>query len=311
MAASSMCPAGPTSAPCVWVDRQGREESLALAPAAYEAAAVSPDGSRVVVEIADQQNADVWVSEVGRGTLSRVTNDPARDRRPLWAPDGQRVVFESNREGPVGLFWKNTDGTGEAERLMTSDATRGLRPYSWSPDGETLLFFHGGPGGGDIGTLSMEGERTWELLIGDNVRETHPALSPDGAWLAYSSGDTGQEEVYVQRYPSLGGRRQISTGGGNQPVWSPDGGELFYRSLDGTGLMVVPIDTEPAFTPGDPELVFEGQYFNRAQRTYDISPDGRRFLMIKTATQGDGDASPDIIVVQNWHQELLERVPGP
>ena len=236
----------------VWVDRDGREELLPLAPGGYTRARVSPDGTRIAVEMDGLEGSDVWLSDVIRGTLSILTPDPARDQRPLWTPDGARVVFESSRDGSLGLFWKDADGTGDAERLVTVEDGRQFAPQQWSPDGNELLFNYVAPNTGrDIAVLSVEGDRSWRPLLNSPADEGTPALTPDGAWIAYTSNETGQEEVYMERFPDLGNKRQISTGGGQSPMWSTDGRELFYRNLDGS-MMVVPIATEPALTLGTP-----------------------------------------------------------
>ena len=244
----------------VWVDRDGREEPLALDPGGYNWPRVSPDGSRVAVEMFNpEEGNDVWTSDVARGTLSILTPDPAADRNPLWTPDGERVVFRSDRE-PQGLFWKAADGRGAVEPLLTGDDAQPLTflvPYDWSPDGNELIINYVGlDGSRDIGVLSMDGERAWQPLLNSAAIEAEPALSPDGAWIAYSSDETGQAEVYVERFPDLGNRELISTGGGRDPVWSPDGSELFYRDLSRSRMMVVPIDTEPSLTLGTPTVLY-------------------------------------------------------
>ena len=160
----------------------------------------------------------------------------------------------------------------------------------------------------------MEGDRAMELLLDTEFAEAAAAVSPDGGWIAYHSNETGESEVYVQRFPTLGGKQTISTDGGGQPLWSPDGRELFYRGP--RGMMVVPVlETAPAFRAGDAEVLFETQYcFARATRTYDIDPDGRRFLMVKEgAPTDDPDASdqPQIVLVENWFEELERLVPIP
>ena len=190
---------------------------------------------------------------MARGTRSILTPDPADDQGPLWSPEGDRVVFRSDRE-PQGLFWKAADGRGAVEPLLAGEAVQQLSflsPDDWSFDGTALVFSYTAPEtNDDIGILSMDGERAWQPLLSSAANEDTPALSPDGAWIAYASNETGQLEVYVERFPDLGDKEQISTGGGRGPVWSHDGSELFYRDLSGARMMVVAIGTEPTLTLG-------------------------------------------------------------
>jgi serine/threonine-protein kinase len=235
------------------------------------------------------------------------------DHNPLWTPDGERVVFGSNREGSWGLFWMKADGTGEVERLMTDDqVVASLSPYSWSPDAKMLVFHGIYPGRApDIGVLSME-DRAAELRFQTEFVEAYAAVSPDGRWLAYMSNRSGQFEVYVERFPELGARRTISTGGGSVPLWSPDGRELFYLEPSGTQLMAVPVTTGRDFNAGTPKVLFEGAFYIRpGSSAYDITPDGKRFLIISQGTASTTESSepPNIIVVQNWLEELKRLVP--
>ena len=184
-----------------------------------------------------------------------------------------------------------------------------IEPDAWADDGQTLLFFEsGGSRRTDIGLLSMEGERTAEPFIAPEFSEAGAAMSPDGGWIAYHSDETGQDEIYVEQFPGLGGKQIISTDGGAQPLWSPDGRELFYRGP--RGMMVVPVETDPTFSAGDPDVLFEQQYYvDRSRRTYDLAPDGR-FLMVKESSAGDGEGpAAQIILVQNWFEELKRLVP--
>ena len=267
---------------------------------------MSPDGSRVVVDILNVENRDVWVAEAARGTLSKVTTDATRDTRPIWTPDGQRVVFASQGEGGWGFFSKSADGTGLVEKLHIGE-TNALVAAGWSSDGATLVFAYRGPGSpGDIGMLSMDSDEAWQPLLQTEANEGDPAISPDGKWIAYTSDETGQAEVYVERFPDLGQRRQISTAGGAQPVWSPDGRELFYLSDE--AMMVVAVETGPTFTLGTSEILFESSgYFQGRNRAYDIAPDGQRFLMIKL--RDVSQVSSQINIVVNWTEELERLVP--
>ena len=296
----------------VWVDREGGETPLASPLLGYTRPRVSPDGTRVAVDVGDGGSSDIWIHDLERGTEAILTTDATTDRAPLWTPDGERVVFFSNRNGPSALFSKLADTPGEAELVMVgSGGTTFIEPIAWSADGLTLVFWDFGAGNQDIGLLSMEGDRASEPLLATESRETGPSISPDGNWIAYASDETGQSEVYVQRFPGLGDKEPISTDGGQQPLWSPDGSELFYRGP--RGMMAVPVDTEPTFSAGDPEVLFEQQYsYFRQDRTYDVAPDGR-FLMIKEgATTDDGSApTAQITVVLNWFEELQRLVPSP
>ena len=295
----------------VWVDRAGQEEPTAVPEAEYVWARVSPDGDRVASHSVERDNTDVWISELARGTRIRLTTDLAADSRPLWTQDGERIVFASDRGGSWGLYARAADGTGVVEHLVTVEDVISLRPYGWSPDGNVLLFDYR-TDSRDIGLLRMNNGGAWEPLLQTDANEGQPALSPDGEWLAYASNETGQFEIYVQQFPDLGGRRQISTGGGIDPLWSSDGTELFYYSVPPTAMMVVAIGREPTFAVGNPEVVFEQRYYRRQRdgRQHSIAPDSTRFLMVKgVGATNDTDAPGQIVVVQNWHQELLERVP--
>jgi len=289
----------------VWVDQEGREEPLAAEPLAYSNPRVSPDGTKVAVEVLREGGGfDIWIWDFARETLTRLTFGAESNRYPFWTPDGLRVAFSSNRGGAHNLFWKAADGTGAAERLIESPYPQ--YPHSFSPDGTRLVFRETSPeSSADLGLLDLDGERSSGPLLATEFDEVNPELSPDGHWLAYESNASGQAEVYVRPFPNVDeGRWQISTGGGGKPVWGPDGLELFYSSRDGS-LMAVSVESDPEFAAGNPEILFEAQ-----SRNYDIAPDGQRFLMVKPGATGEPYAGLNQIhVVLNWHQELLEKVP--
>jgi len=293
----------------VWVDRQGREEPLpGLEPGGYESFRLSPDGSRLALDFGRSR---LWTYDIARGVRNPLTTESGvSDTNPVWTPDGTRIVF--NRGSTLLLM--AADGTGAPEELLTRETSR-LIPESWSPDGTQLLFISvgGGRGGSDIELLSMDDERTVEAFIETDQVEGHPTISADGQWVAYHSDVSGRQEVYVQRFPTLGDRQQISTAGGRAPLWSPDGRELFYRSIDGRQVLGVPVTMGTTFTAGIPELLFEGAYLPPAGvvRPYDLTLDGERFLMAKIGAAGDVGRSPELTVVLNWFEELKERVPVP
>ena len=215
----------------VWVDRDGDEELLPTPVSGYFTLSLSRDGTRAASASQDDAgNRDVWISELARGTLTRLTTDEAFDGNPLWSRDGRRVAFTSNRNGKPEVFWQAADGSGSAEPLLTMDeAVTEIYPYDWTPDGATLFVHARFPATGyDIGMVSLEGPGTWEPLIQTAANERSPALSPNGRWLAYNSDVTGRNQVYVQRFPELEDRQPISVVGGFSPRWSADGRELFY-----------------------------------------------------------------------------------
>ena len=309
----------------VWVDHDGQEEFLDVPAAVYVRPRVSPEGTRVAAEIDEGGTSSIWIADATRGTLSRVTSEAANDYSPVWTPDGQQVVFTSDRDGELGFFRKSADGTGEVERLATMEGAGILRAYGWSPDGNSLVFNMNRPDvetGADIGPLSMEGERSWVQLLESEVDELEPAISPDGQWIAYGSNDTGRNEVYVQRFPDLGERQQISTEGGIDATWSPDGQALFYLGTRGGGgpdeMAVVTIDPGPPLSVGNPEVLFDDTPYARPPgegRQYDIAPDGQRFLMLsrQDASEAGAVVSPQINVVSAGSRNSLSgsRCPKP
>ena len=288
----------------VWVDRQGVAEPLPAPPRHYEYPRLSPDAQRVAVGI--QRN--VWVYDVARNSLSRLTFEGV-NAVPAWSPDARRVAFLSSRErpgNPGNMFWQMADGSGGVERLTTSDYQNAAA--SFSPDGQLLAFTESNPDTGrDIWVLNLADRETHPFLQA-RYEETAPKFSPDGNWMAYSSDESGRREVYVQPYPSPGGKWQISTNGGQEPVWNPEGGELFYVSGSSMMAVAIDIDMESGFTPGTPQMLFEGRYVPTgfSLPNYDVSPDGQRFLMVKPV--GTGGAT-QINVVLNWTEELKRLAP--
>jgi serine/threonine-protein kinase len=296
----------------VWVDREGREEPVAAAPQFYTSVQLSPDGQRVVTQVGVGDASDLFVYDLARDTPLPFTFSPAADDYPMWTPNGRRIVWSSERDGVRDIVWKAADGTGQVEHLTTSENYQA--PFSWSADGQTLVILELRPETGpDIGALSMDGEGTIDwLLEGDGI-EAYPDVSPDGRWMAYTTNETGQNEVFVTPFQDAGTERWIvSRAGGFAPQWGPDGRELFFQAYDGT-IMAVTYETEPIFRPGIPVPVVDGPYLigtPALPRAFDISSDGQRFLMINQGATTDAAVEePEIHVVLNWTDELTRLVP--
>jgi len=292
----------------VWVDRTGREEPISAPPRRYAYARLSPDGARLALDVRQDTN-DIWMWDLERRTLTRLTFEPGLNRGPIWTPDGRRVVFSAERDNVETLYWQAADGSGAAERLLTSDEQR--LPASVSADGKWLFFNQPGGAPYDFGVLPLDGSREPRMLLRDRFSEHNPVLSPDGRWLAYESDESGRYEIYVRPFPDIdSGRTQVSTDGGTRPLWSRDGGELFYLVPPGA-VMSAPVTPGPTFSVGAPALVFKGDYVApQTGRAYDVSPDGRRFLMLKNAPAETAEPPRQLVVVQNWAEELERLVPA-
>jgi serine/threonine-protein kinase len=295
----------------VWVDGQGHETPLAAQPRAYVQPRISPDGSRVAVVVQDENNTDIWLWDLVRATLTRVTSDPTVNATPVWAPDGQSLVFNSNRTGQFNLFTQAADGTGAVERLTESPNTQAASAVS--PDGTRLVFTQGSPTtGSDVMALRLDGTHQVVPLVQTPFTERNGIVSPDGRWLAYEANDTGSFEVYVRPFPNVTrGHWQVSTSGGMQPLWARNGQDLFYFAPDGA-LMRVAVATGSTWNPGPPTKLLEGRYLADAGglfiRNYDVTADGQRFLMLK-ATGSEATRAPQIVVVEHFDKELKRLVP--
>jgi serine/threonine-protein kinase len=272
---------------------------------------VSPDGTQVAVSITDE-NEDIWVWDFRQQRLNRVTSDTAADRGPVWTQDGQRIVFHSLREGPFNLYAQLADGTGPAERLIES--TNQQTPSGVSPDGKQLLFFEAVPGmRRDLFLLELDGTRRVRPLLQTPFEERNGLISPNGHWLVYESDRSGRFEIYVRPFPDVNaGQWPVSTAGGMRPIWARSGHELFFVAPDGALMTVRVADHGSIWDASTPVKLVEGRYYNEQTAglgpTFDIAPDGKRFLMIKEVG-GDPPPPAGIIVAQHWVEELKRLVP--
>jgi serine/threonine-protein kinase len=303
-----------TARTLVWVDRSGKEEPLAAPPRAYLQPSVSPDGTRVAVFSLDQQE-DIWIWDLGRAQLTPLTHDPGQDWHPVWTPDSRRIVFSSDRGGGhFNLWWQAADGTGDAERLTTNSNVQFATGITRG--GTAALFHQASPTMGlDVLQVALDGTHGVTPLVQTRFDERNGIVSPDGRWLAYQSNSSGQFEIYVQPFPNVdgGGQRQVSTAGGTQPLWSRKTKELFYVGANGT-LMGVSVEAIGAtWNNGTPTKLLEARYLTAGGasggRTYDVSSDGKRFLMIKGPATDAGATPPAVILVQHWDEELKRLVP--
>ncbi len=297
----------------VWVDRKGRRERLDLPRQRYGAFRLSPDGGRVALPVYDSGVQDIWVYDFGRlDTPTRLTFGGFQ-MSPVWTNDGRSLLYSSQRaDGGSAILLKDVNaGTREGVPLIEGRTTP--FPDQLTPDGRELIYHEKRPGFKfdvwriqvEAGSTSPKIARTARSLLATEHNELFAAVSPDGRWLAYTSDETGRWEVYVATYPELEGRVQISTRGGEEARWNPNGRELVYRW--GSQWFAVDVAIEPEFRCSAPRVLFEGPYINVRGYSWDMSPDGERFLVIEGAEQEK--TLTELIVLTNFFDELRRRVP--
>jgi eukaryotic-like serine/threonine-protein kinase len=300
------------------VDPSGTRKPIAVPPAPYLQPRVSPNGKQLVVGTDDGKDAVVWVYDLAGTTSMRRLTFGGANRFPLWSRDGQRVVFASDREGDIALFWQRADGNGSAERLTKPEQKQlgGYTPDSWSLDGKTLLF--SSVGGTDTGIWSAVTERDAKpklLIDTPSKRDDSSSVSPDGHWIAYESNEGGQIEIYVQPFPPTGAKYQITTTGGAFPMWAPGGKRIFFtQGRTGIGrIFSIDVQTQPSFVFGKPTpLAIDGILANGGAgmpRGYDIAPDGKFVVMLPLSEAETSTRQiQQIYVTLNWFEELKQRV---
>ena len=289
----------------VWVDRDG-DVSLAFRDEqVFSRPRLSPDGSRVAVGVESiDPDIDVWIYDLERNTRFRLTPTDSRDRDAIWTPDGNTIVFASNVGGYNQLYRKRSDGSGDAEPML--DTGEAAEAHSFSPDGDVLAYYQRGVGSArrDIWTLSLDGSSDPEPFLQTTFNERSPSFSPDGRFIAYASDESGRDEIYVQPYPGPGRRTIVSSEGGREPVWSPQGGELFYRR--GNEIWAAAVSLGATFEAEPPTKLFEGRFLaerpDSGSQSYDVSPDGQRFLFVQPT-----DQRIQIHVTLNWIEEVKRR----
>ncbi|HEX9691488.1 MAG TPA: protein kinase [Gemmatimonadales bacterium] len=286
----------------VWVTRTGDVE--VIDSNAYDAPVISPDGRRVAAAVTTQGETQIWIRLLPDGPSSKLTFD-AESGRPFFAPDGRSVGFYTTRTGVRSLGVARADGSAPPDTLLVSP--HDLWEGQWSRDGRWLVYRERSAPAADLMAVRTDGDATPVTLLASQYNERSPALSPDTRWIAYASDESGTDEVYVRPFPDVSGAKwQVSLSGGTEPLWANSGRELFYRSPAGD-MVAAEIMTQPTFAVGRQTVLFAGGAFrtDQSHRAYDVSPDDRRFLMVRE--RGGGERT-NLILVDNWFQELVAKV---
>jgi eukaryotic-like serine/threonine-protein kinase len=298
-------PGAATTFQLTWCDRTGKSLGLLGEAGNYFTPSpnLSPDEKRVALQlpasVGPRDSSDIWIYDVARNLPTRLTFNPASDRAPLWSPDGDRIVFGSTRAGPVDLYQKAANGTGDELLILKSAFDK--YPMSWSRDGRYILYQEIAPGvGGDLWVLPLEGERKPTPFLQSESNELAPAFSPDGHWVSYNSDESGRMEIYVAPFPGPGGKRQVSTTGGVMARWRGDGKELFYVAANNR-LMAAEVNSSgPAFEVGVTRPLFEARLTGPGY-VYTVTRDGQRFLVNRVIEER---GAAQVVVVLNWPQDL-------
>ena len=289
-----------------WIDRRGVEEPLPLEPARYGDPHISPDGTRIALDMISNGNRDIWIWNLERQSLTRLTVDPTEDVLPLWSVDGRRVFFGSTRAGTLDIYSQAADGATEARVEFAGEGTQ--LPNSATPDGTRLIVYENFR---DLSVLNLAQPERLEPLLTGPFDERLGALSPDGHWIAYESDESGDQiEIFLRPFPDVGTRREkISIAGGRYPIWGRQGSdELFYVGLDGA-MMAASVRLSPNLVLGAVTKLFDWRRppAGRSGSPYDVSPIDGRFLTLSSAAAGEG--SIDISIVLNWFNELRAQAP--
>jgi serine/threonine protein kinase/WD40 repeat protein len=299
-----------------WLDSAGKTEPLQhSAPLSSLNPRFSPDGKRLAFASytsESERRADIWVRDLDRDVVSRLTHLPGVNHHPVWTPDSANLVFESVLGAPASLYWIRADGSGEPHRL-TDDGIRRV-PYSLSADGKRLAYARTNAGHYEIWTAPLEGDRDHprlgkgEVFLQTTFGINSPKFSPDGRWLAYYSNETGTSEVYVRPFPGPGGNTLISTGGGQYPIWSRNGRELFFLAPDRRIMVADCTAKGDSFVAGKPRVWSEKRLLERPYPIFDLAPDGKRFAVVLYA---DGTSEPmtQLTVLLNFFDDLRRHVP--
>ena len=302
--------------PLYWMTREGTLSIMRAAPTNWFNLRFAPDGRRLAMEI-HEGPSDIWIYDWSSDKLSPLSTNMSPDGNPVWTPDGQRIAFASahgDKRTP-NLYWQRVDGSGGVQRLTESQNEQ--QPYSWHPSGKFLAFEEMTPDARrNVMILPMEGDDRsgWKpgkptVFLNSPTDEGEPMFSPDGRWLAYSSGESGRQEVHVRPFPGPGGTWQISTRGGMNPTWSRTKHELFYAA-DGQIMVVDYAVDGDSFRAGKPRLLSDQRHQTRGpNRTFDLHPDGERFVLAPAAPATNGPKLDRVVFQFNFFDELRRIAP--
>jgi len=292
-----------------WVDRNGVEESLGAPPRDYFYPRVSPDGTKIALDVR-QQESDIWIWDIVRRTMTRLTTDPRVDRFPAWTRDSRAVIYTSDREDGPNVFRQSITSTDPPQRLSSGSNSKAV--MSVTPDGSVIV--RETAPNYNLMLLPLAGGAGLRPLVVTPFLEQNGEVSPDGRWMAYEANESGTFQIYVRPFPNVNaGRFQISRESGTQPMWSRDGRELFFRSND--GIMSARVRAGADWNADAPALVFRRRFgpqnaIGGAARGYDMGLDGRLLMTSGgTTIRPDEATGPVITVVTNWSEELKQKAP--
>jgi serine/threonine-protein kinase len=283
------------------VDLRGATVSVLPEAGKYSVPRFSPDGNRIAIGLLTQGTADVWMYDLRSQTLGRITTEGDVNDRAEWSPDGKRIIFRSNRSGPLALWSQPADGTGKAE-MMLRDPAAEIWEGVPTTDGTRMIYRTGTIGSADIWVRPMTGDSARRPLAATPFTEWSPRPSPDGQWLAYESNETGDFQVYVRPLAEGGARQQVSIDGGVEPMWSPDGTRLYYRHND--EFLAATLATKQGLAVAGRETLFKGDYpVTTGHANYDVAPDGKHLLLLRPVSD-----SVRAIVVYDWASEFRAKI---
>jgi len=286
-----------------WAGRDGKPVTTISDVATFLEPTISPEGKRIAVAYADSNGfPEVWVFDLARGANTRLTFDPSTHAFMIWTPDGKKIIYSSARTGHLDIYSKSADGSGSEEVVLQDEGGKSWK--SISPDGRYLAYQRTDPAGKtaeDIWVLPLFGDRKPFPIVQTPFLDLTPAISPDGKWLAYASDENRTREVYITPFPGGGPKWQVSTAGGSYPKWRGDGKELYFISYNGN-LNAVDVKTSPkSVTLGTPHALFESSLQGFNYGPYDVTRDGKQFLLNGTISQ---EANEPLTLVTNWFAEI-------